>query len=90
MLIIVSSVVIMTDMPELDVMAVLFETTSAVNTVGLSFGLSPALSALGKIIDILLMYFGRVGILSITFAVSVNLSERDTAITYPDANMLIG
>lgn len=89
-LIIVSSIIIMTDMPELDIMSVLFETTSAVNTVGLSFGLSPQLSTLGKIIDILLMYFGRVGILSITFAVSVNLSERDTAITYPDANMLIG
>ncbi len=89
-LIIVSSIIIMTDMPELDIMSVLFETTSAVNTVGLSFGLSSQLSTLGKIIDILLMYFGRVGILSITFAVSVNLSERDTAITYPDANMLIG
>lgn len=90
LLIIVSSAVILTDMPELDIMSVLFETTSAVNTVGLSFGLSPSLSALGKFIDILLMYFGRVGILSITFAVSVNLSEKDTLITYPDANMLIG
>jgi Trk-type K+ transport system membrane component len=39
----------------------------------------------------LLMYFGRVGILSITYAVMVNLSKNNTrGITYPDANMLVG
>lgn len=48
--------------------AVLLETVSAMGTVGLSLGLTPTLSAVSKVILILLMYLGRVGILTIGFA----------------------
>ena len=46
----------------------LFETASAVGTVGLSLGITPELGALSKMILILLMYFGRVGGLTLIFA----------------------
>ena len=46
----------------------LFETASAVGTVGLSLGLTPQLGGLSRAILILLMYFGRVGGLTIIFA----------------------
>lgn len=46
----------------------LFETASAVGTVGLSLGITPSLGVLSRIILILLMFFGRVGGLTLIFA----------------------
>jgi len=46
----------------------LFETASAVGTVGLSLGLTPALSMPSHIVLILLMFFGRVGGLTLIYA----------------------
>ncbi len=48
--------------------AVLFESVSALGTVGLSLSLTPALSVASKIILTLLMYAGRVGVLTIAMA----------------------
>ena len=48
----------------------LFETASAIGTVGLSLGLTPTLSAPSHIILIFLMYFGRVGGLTMIYAVA--------------------
>ena len=74
-----------------DVMNVLYEITSAGGTVGVSLGLTPSLNVFSKIVVMLMMYFGRVGILSVTYAVMVNLSQKNTSsVSYPDANMLIG
>ena len=74
-----------------DVLTVLYEMTSAGGTVGVSLGLTPSLNVLSKIIVMLMMYFGRVGILSITYAIMVNLSKtKKSSISYPDANMLVG
>ena len=75
----------------IDVMAALYEVTSAGGTVGVSLGATTALNVFSKLIIMILMYFGRVGILSITYAVKVNLSKKSkTDISYPDANMLVG
>ena len=46
----------------------LFETVSAAGTVGLSLGLTPQLGALSRGILILLMFFGRVGGLTLIYA----------------------
>ena len=74
-----------------DVMSVLYEITSAGGTVGVSLGITPSLNVFSKIVVMLMMYFGRVGILSVTYAVMVNLSQKNTSsVSYPDANMLIG
>jgi trk system potassium uptake protein TrkH len=51
----------------------LFETASAIGTVGLSMGLTPHLHTVSKLILIALMYFGRVGGLTIVFAVIPNI-----------------
>lgn len=47
-----------------------FETVSAIGTVGLSLGLTPLLPALSRLALILLMYAGRVGSLSVFMAVT--------------------
>ncbi len=46
----------------------LFETASAVGTVGLSLGITPSLSLASRMILIFLMYFGRVGGLTMIYA----------------------
>jgi len=48
----------------------LFESISAFGTVGLSMGITADLSATGQAIIIFLMYFGRVGPLTLIFAIS--------------------
>ncbi len=47
-----------------------FEVFSAIGTVGLTKGVTPNLTVVGKLVDILLMYAGRVGSLSIAMAIS--------------------
>ena len=46
----------------------LFETASAVGTVGLTLGITPDLGMISQGILIILMYFGRVGGLTIIYA----------------------
>ena len=52
----------------LPVGACLFETASAIGTVGLSMGITPGLGTLSRLILIGLMFFGRVGGLTLIFA----------------------
>ena len=67
---------------------VLFECFSALGTVGLSLNLTPCLSIASKIILIVLMYAGRVGILTLALA----LGEKHTTaeIRKPVDTLLIG
>lgn len=59
---------IMSRVEGLPLLTCFFETASAVGTVGLSLGITPTLGLASRIILILLMYFGRVGGLTIIFA----------------------
>ena len=52
----------------LPMLTCLFETASAVGTVGLSLGITPKLNLLSRAVLILLMFFGRVGGLTLIFA----------------------
>lgn len=67
----------------------LFETVSALGTVGLTAGVTTKLTVLCQIMIIIFMYFGRVGILTISlgFLLSNNAEDR---IQYAQTNLLIG
>ncbi|SFF34558.1 trk system potassium uptake protein TrkH [Paenibacillus algorifonticola] len=71
-----------------DFMEVLFEVTSAFGTVGLSMGMTPELSTLGKLIIILTMFIGRLGPLTLAFALSQKHSREK--FRYPEEKVLIG
>ena len=65
-----------------------FETASAIATVGLTVGITPGLSMLSKVILIILMYFGRVGGLTLVFA---TVSEKkSTNSKYPQERITVG
>ncbi len=59
-----------------DYIRLIFEAASALGTVGLSTGITFDLSSAGKIILIFLMYFGRVGVLTIGFAMLLRMKKR--------------
>lgn len=68
--------------------AVLFEVTSAFATVGLSTGLTPNLSIIGKILITFTMFIGRVGPLTIAFAITQR--QQKTTIRYPEEKIIVG
>jgi len=49
-------------------MTCLFESASAVGTVGLTLGITPGLGTVSRLVLIMLMFFGRVGGLTLIFA----------------------
>ncbi len=66
----------------------LFESASAVGTVGLSMGLTPTLHTVSKFILIILMYTGRVGGLTLVFAAITRKSTGNRQ--YPADNIAVG
>ena len=63
----------------------MFEAISAFNTVGLSMGITGKLSVVGKWITILLMFFGRVGLLTLAAALTVpRTGAKDFRYAYED------
>jgi trk system potassium uptake protein TrkH len=66
----------------------LFEAVSAMGTVGLSLGVTPELSVAGKMVLVLLMFWGRVGILTF-FAILIK-EEKKVDIRYTEVEIPIG
>lgn len=67
---------------------VLFETTSAFATVGLTRGITPNLTDFGKIIITLTMYAGRVGPLTMAFAFA--RKHKHSSFRYTEGNIMVG
>jgi len=69
-------------------LSVLFEAVSAFGTSGLTMGLTPNLTTVGKCLIIILMFVGRIGPLTLAYALkSKNTKEL---YRYPEGNITIG
>ncbi|EKN65789.1 TrkH family potassium uptake protein [Neobacillus bataviensis LMG 21833] len=71
-----------------DFLKLLFEATSAFGTVGLSMDLSRDLSPLGKMLITFTMFAGRVGPLTIAFAITMR--RNPDSFRYPKGKIMIG
>lgn len=67
---------------------ILFEVTSAFGTCGMSLGLTDHLSSVGKVVIMLLMFIGRVGIIS--FLYSLGGKARKRPYHFPKERVIIG
>ena len=67
--------------------ALVFECTSALSTVGSSLDLTPTLGSDSKLIVIVLMFVGRVGVL--TLMSSIIKQKKITKYRYPSDNIII-
>jgi trk system potassium uptake protein len=65
-----------------------FETVSAFGTVGMSAGLTPDLSPWGKILITIMMFIGRVGPLTMAFAIAIHSKKAN--LRYVEEKILIG
>ena len=73
--------------PQASIMALVFECTSALSTVGSSLDLTPTLGSDSKLIIIILMFVGRVGVL--TLMSSIIKQKKITKYRYPSDNIII-
>ena len=72
----------------LPVLTCLFETASAIGTVGLSLGITPQLGWISHLILIVLMFFGRVGGLTLIFAALSN--KQGNVARFPQERITVG
>lgn len=68
---------------------ILFEVTSALATVGLSTGITADMTVCGKVILILMMLMGRVGVLTFLMAIAMR-TGRKPRIGYPSGRIGVG
>ena len=66
---------------------ILFEITSAFGTVGLSTGITPGLSSLSKLLEVLVMYIGRLGPLTV---VTIWVFKPTKSVSYAEGSISIG
>jgi len=69
-------------------MKIYYETVSAFGTVGLSTGITPQLSDLGKIIIMITMFTGRIG--PLTMVLAIRNIQRSKLVTYPEERVMVG
>ena len=76
--------------PEFDLLEASFEVVSALATVGLSIGGSPNLTSIGKLLIVIYMFMGRVGLLTIFLALVAKNTVNKQQIRYPEGRIIVG
>lgn len=71
-----------------DFLTLLFETVSAFGTVGLSKSFTPHLSQIGRVIIIMTMFIGRLGPMTVAFALAYRMSV--SKVRYPEEKIIVG
>jgi ferredoxin len=79
-----------TDGDKFSALALLFEVTSAFGTVGLSTGITPALSAGAKIVLIVTMLAGRVGVLTAMLTLLAPVQKLERRVHFAEDDVAIG
>jgi trk system potassium uptake protein TrkH len=69
-------------------MNIIFETASALGTVGLSTGITGSLTTAGKLIIIVVMFIGRLG--PLTLLASLTFNPRPARFSYPEEVVIVG
>lgn len=91
MVILSACIISVLEQGRLDMLDVLFETTSAFSTTGLSAAGTASLSPASQGLLIALMYLGRVGPLTLAFALTKQMENRvQNRVRYPEEKIMIG
>ncbi len=88
LLLVISVSMVLSATQDYPFLMILFETTSAFGTVGLSMGLTPHLTVLGKILIIFTMFAGRLGPLTMAYALGNSKEKR--LYRHPEGKVIIG
>ncbi|MBF7097091.1 Trk family potassium uptake protein [Alkalibacter sp. M17DMB] len=83
-------VLILTFTEDAGLVEIVFEAVSAFGTVGLSMGITPQLSSVGRVMIMITMFAGRVGPLTIAFAISEVQSDMEAGkYRYPEGKVIV-
>lgn len=84
-------IIILSIVEEESFMDIVFEVVSAFGTVGLSLGITPNLTVVGKLTIMTVMFFGRVGVLSVALSLVMGMnSGTPDKIKYPEEKIMVG
>lgn len=90
MVMLTMSMLLAAAMPGTSLIDIVYEVTSAIATVGLSRGLTPMLTTVGKWIIIITMFLGRIGPTTLGFAVITKGQKRSENIHLAEEDVMIG
>ncbi|MCI8836314.1 MAG: potassium transporter KtrB [Ruminococcus sp.] len=82
--------ILMIEPDEIQMVNVLYETASAVGTVGLTADLTPHLSRLSHVVLMVMMYMGRLGPLTLMLAFAGKTHPRDRIRSLPEEQIMVG
>ena len=85
---VVSAGTLLSFVEQVDFINALFEVVSGFGTVGLTTGLTPSLSSLGRIIVIITIFTGRVGLLTLAYALTRR--HQPANFRYPEERIYVG
>lgn len=88
LMVMIALVVLLITEPNVSVVALLFEITSAFGTCGMSLGITSDLTMTGKMIIMALMFIGRVGLISFLFTLGGRTKKPHYH--YPKERVIIG
>lgn len=87
----ISGLLILSISEDKEFIDLVFEVFSAFATVGLTAGVTPLLTSVGKIVIIVLMYIGRIGPITMVLIFAKRYSQmKGKDILYPESDVLIG
>lgn len=87
-MVIAALIILLITEPGVPVVSLLFEITSAFGTCGMSLGITSELSITGKFVIMILMFIGRVGLISFLFTLGGKVHK--TSYRYPKERVIIG
>lgn len=73
---------------KMDILSIFFEEVSAFSTCGLSMGATPHFSDAGKWVLVASMFIGRIGTLTVAYALTSNKSNLNYK--YPNVHLMVG
>ncbi|WP_379152169.1 TrkH family potassium uptake protein [Paenibacillus sp. sgz5001063] len=88
LILVVSATMLLSVTESADFLTVLFEAVSAFGTSGITMGLTPELTTIGKLAVIILMFVGRTGPLTLAYALKPKGSKD--LYRYPEGNITLG
>ena len=83
------STLLLATFSEGSILDILYETTSAIATVGLSRNLTPTLNLAGKIIITVTMYLGRIGPITMAIVFGMRI-DKNKSLQFPQENIKVG
>lgn len=87
-MVIAATILLTVSEPDIPITKLIFEITSAFGTCGMSLGITGDLSDVGKVIIMVLMFIGRVGLISFLFTLGGKVNK--TKYRYPKERVIIG